>query len=157
VFARVRDQPQVVLALSLLQVSAALQRYVDELNADLSVLPTRGPCSKYVLPEEDFKVCASGCSPCFWTCLKWYHTRISVVTGWIKVVNFAANCQTARYCLPACGTTEFICYHVLISCRGISRCKEEAQAGYPAAPPDLIGGCAYPVFLHCYCQLQRKN
>lgn len=35
---------------------AALRRYVDELNADLGVLPTRGPCSKYDLPEEGLKV-----------------------------------------------------------------------------------------------------
>ncbi|KAJ9526241.1 hypothetical protein QJQ45_009706 [Haematococcus lacustris] len=33
-------------------VMAALQRYVEELNADLSVLPTRGPVSKYSLPAE---------------------------------------------------------------------------------------------------------
>ncbi|KAL6763183.1 acetylornithine deacetylase [Haematococcus lacustris] len=34
------------------KVMAALQRYVEELNADLSVLPTRGPVSKYSLPAE---------------------------------------------------------------------------------------------------------
>ncbi|GFH22924.1 M20_dimer domain-containing protein, partial [Haematococcus lacustris] len=31
------------------KVMAALQRYVEELNADLSMLPTRGPVSKYSL------------------------------------------------------------------------------------------------------------
>lgn len=35
---------------------AALHRYVDDINADINALPTRGPCSKYELPEEGLKV-----------------------------------------------------------------------------------------------------
>ena len=32
-----------------------LRGYVEELNADLGQLPSRGPCSRYELPDEGFK------------------------------------------------------------------------------------------------------
>jgi hypothetical protein len=40
------------------QVQAALLKYVEDLNEDLGSLERpeiRGPCSKYQLPDEDFK------------------------------------------------------------------------------------------------------
>eukprot|EP01104_Vermistella_antarctica_P015046 TRINITY_DN485_c0_g1_i1.p1 TRINITY_DN485_c0_g1~~TRINITY_DN485_c0_g1_i1.p1 ORF type:complete len:454 (-),score=133.87 TRINITY_DN485_c0_g1_i1:156-1484(-) len=37
------------------EVKAAVQSYVDELNADLSLLPTRGPCSRYEVPDLELR------------------------------------------------------------------------------------------------------
>lgn len=37
------------------KVQESIERYVAEINADPSILPSRGPFSKYVLPEEDRK------------------------------------------------------------------------------------------------------
>lgn len=37
------------------KVMSKLQEHVADLNANITLLPTRGPCSKYVLPEEDLQ------------------------------------------------------------------------------------------------------
>ncbi|KAJ6705974.1 ACETYLORNITHINE DEACETYLASE [Salix purpurea] len=56
---------------SVIDAMKKLQEYVDEINENIEKLDTRGPVSKYVLPEENLRGRCLSCFvtldlPCFW-------------------------------------------------------------------------------------------
>jgi len=66
-------------------VTAAIERYVEEINKDVSSLPYHGPCSKYELPEKGITGSLE---------LTWGKTHLTGVACSLESPGFTALCES---------------------------------------------------------------